>query len=147
MRKIAAKVSKRIKQANKNEVIDLSEYRQQKKVTEDLFNEIMTTEQAIEAGHDPLLAVYIHTQNLLSVLTEFLQEVPEPSLNRFFNIIEAAEQTYIPGYPPLSPLTKSHYNCWLLFDVSVGLNKETLTTIVIDLANQLGLHKNITDVM
>ena len=53
----------------------------------------------------------------------------------------------MPDFPPMSPLTKSHYNCWLLFDISVGLKKETLTTIVIDLATQLGLHKNVTDVM
>ena len=147
MRKIAAKVSKRIKQSKTNKVINLSEYQQQKKVTENLFNEIMTTEQAIEAGHDPLHAVYIYTQNLLSVLTESLQEIPEPSLNRFFNTIEAADDTYMPDFPPMSPLTTSYFNCWLMFDISVGLNKETLTTIVIDLANQLGLHKDVTDVM
>ena len=147
MRKIAAKVSKRISKSKTNKVINLGEYRQQKKMTEDLFNEIMTMEQAIKSGHDPLHAVYIYTQNLLSVLTESLQEIPEPSLSRFFNTIEAADDTYIPDFPPISPLTKSHFNCWLLFDISVGLNKETLTTIVIDLAKQLGLNKEITHVM
>jgi len=147
MRKIAAKVSKRIKQSKSNKIVNLSDFRQQKKVTEDLFNEVMTTEQAIEAGHDPLHAVYIHTQNLLSILTESLQDIPEPALSRFFNTIEATQDTYIPGYPPMSPLTISHFNCWLSFDISVGINKESLTTIIIDLAKQLGLHKETTGVM
>ena len=147
MRKIAAKVSKRINKSKTNKVINLSEYRQQKKVTEDLFNEIMTTKQAIEAGHDPLHAVYIYTQNLLSVLTDFLAEIPEPSLDRFYNTFETADETYMPDFPPMSPLTKSYFSCWLLFDISVGLNKESLTTIIIDLANQLGLNKDVTDVM
>jgi len=147
MRKIATKVSKHIKQSKTNNVVNLSDFRLQKKATEDLFNEIITTEQAIDAGHDPLHAIYIHTQNLLSVLTESLQEIPEPSLSRFFNIIGATQDTYIPDYPPMSPLTTSHFNCWLLFDISVGINKESLTTIILDLAKQLGLHKDVSDVM
>ncbi|MGZ8236460.1 MAG: hypothetical protein ACXWTY_01130 [Methylobacter sp.] len=47
----------------------------------------------------------------------------------------------------MSPLTKSYFNCWLLFDITAGLNKETLTTIIIDLANQFGLHKDMLEVM
>lgn len=147
MRKIASKVSKRIRKINTSKVIDLGEFRQQKKITEDLFNEIMAIEQAIESGYDPLHAIYIHTQNLLSVLTESLQDVPEPALSRFFDTIEVAQDNYVPGSPPMSPLTSSVFACWLLFDISVGLNKETLTTIVIDLAHQLGLNKKTKEVM
>jgi len=147
MRKIATKVLKQINKANARKVIDLNEYRQQKKATEDLFNQITTTEKAIKTGHDPLHAVYIHTQNLLSILVEALQVIPEPSLSRFFNTVEAADDAYVPSSPPMSPLTNSYFNCWLLFDITAGLNKETLTTIIIDLANQLGLHKAMIEVM
>ena len=147
MRKIAAKVLKQINKANTKKIIDLNVYRQQKKETEDLFNQIITTEIAIKTGHDPLHAIYIHTQNLLSSLVEVLQAIPEPSLSRFFNIIEAAHDTYVPSAPPMSPLTNSYFTCWLLFDITVGLDKETLSTIIIDLANQLGIHKNMIAVM
>ena len=147
MRKIATKVLKRINKSNAKKVIDLNEYRQQKKATEDLFNQITTTKTAIKTGHDPLHAVYIHTQNLLSILVEALQAIPEPSLSRFFNTVEAADDAYVPSCPPMSPLTKSYFNCWLLFDITAGLNKETLTTIIIDLANQFGLHKDMLEVM
>ena len=34
-----------------------------------------------------------------------------------------------------------------MFDITAGLNKETLTTIIIDLANQFGLHKDMVKVM
>jgi hypothetical protein len=147
MRKIASKVLKRINKANAKKVIDLKAYRQQKTATEDLFNQITTTETAIKAGYDPLHAVYIHTQNLLSILVEALQAIPEPALSRFFNIVEAANDAYVPSSPPMSPLTKSYFNCWLLFDITAGLNKETLTTIIIDLANQFDLHKAMLEVM
>jgi hypothetical protein len=50
MRKIATKVLKQINKANASKVIDLNEYRQQKKTTEDLFNQIITTETAIKTG-------------------------------------------------------------------------------------------------
>ena len=49
--------------------------------------------------------------------------------------------------PPMSPLTKSYFNCWLLFKPAAGLHKETFTTIIIDLANQFGLHKAMLEVM
>ena len=147
MRKIATKVLKQINKHNARKVIDLNAYRQQKKATEELFNQITTTEIAIKTGHDPLHAVYIHTQNLLSILVEALQAISEPALSRFFNTAEAADDAYVPSSPPMSPLTKSYFNCWLLFDITAGLNKETLTTIIIDLANQLGIHKAMIEVM
>ena len=112
---------KQINKVNARKGIDLNEYRQQKKATEDLFNQITTTETAIKTGHDPLHAVYIHTQNLLSILVEALQAIPEPDLSRFFNIVEAADDAYVPSSPPMSPLTKSYFNCWLLFDITAGL--------------------------
>ncbi|WP_027160050.1 hypothetical protein [Methylobacter luteus] len=147
MRKIASKVSKRLSKLKTGNVIDLSDYRQQKKAAEELFDQIATAEQNIRAGRDPLYAVYIHAQNLLSVLAECLQDVPEPSLNRFFSTIEAADNTYVPQGPPMSPLTVSYFNCWLLFDLSVGIDKETLATIIIDLADQFGLDKQMIAVM
>lgn len=146
MRKIATKVSKKLKKAKANKVIELGEYRKQKKDVEALFDEVTTAEDAIESGKDPLHAVYTHAQNLLSVLAEVLQDIPEPALARFWNTIEAAQEEYQPGGPPMSPLTNSYYNCWLLFDVAVGLQKETLTTIIIDLANQFGLHQKMVEV-
>ncbi len=64
-----------------------------------------------------------------------------------FNTLEDARDAYVPDGPPMSPLTKSYFNCWLLFDITAGLHKETFTTIIIDLANQFGLHKAMLEVM
>lgn len=147
MRKIAAKVLKRLNKSTVNNVIDLKAYRQQKTATEDLFKQVITAEAAFNAGYDPLHAIYIHTQNLLSILVEALQAIPEPALSRFFNTVEAADDAYIPSSPPMSPLTKSYFSCWLLFDMSIGLDKETLATIIIDLAKPLGLHPSMVGVM
>ena len=147
MRKIATKVSKKLKKVKVNKIIDLGEYRKQKKELETLFGEVHTTEDAIKSGKDPLHAVYTHAQNLLAVLVEILQEIPEPALDRFFNTINAAHEEYQPtGGPPMSSLTDSYFTCWLMFDVAVGLQKETLATVIIDLAQQLGLHQEMVEV-
>ncbi len=147
MKKIATKVSKRLKKLKTSKVIDLGEYRHQRTELKDLFDEITTTDKAIESGQEPLHAVYTYAQNLLSVLAEILQEIPEPSLVRLFDIIDEAHEQYLPGGPPMSPLSNSYFNCWLLFDVSAGLQKETLATIIIDLASQLGLHRKMVEVI
>ena len=78
---------------------------------------------------------------------EAIQAIPEPALSRFFNTVEAVDDAYVQSSPPMSPLTKNYFNCWLLFDITAGLNKETLTTIIIDLANHLGIHKAMIEVM
>ena len=46
----------------------------------------------------------------------------------------------------MSSLTNSYFNCWLLFDVAVGLQKETLATIIIDLAKEFRLHPKMVEV-
>jgi len=146
MRKIATKVAKKLKKVTANKIIDLGEYRKQKKEVENLFSGVRTTEESIESGKDPLHAIYTHAQNLLSVLVEILQEIPDPTLDRFFKTINAAHEEYQPGGPPMSPLTDSYFTCWLMFDVAVGLQKETLATIIIDLAKQLGLHQQMVEI-
>jgi len=147
MKKIAGKIAKRLGKAQSNKVVDLSSYRQSKQEAETLFSQIKTTEQNIQNGRDPLHAVYTHAQNLLSVLTECLQEIPEPSLTRFWDVFAKADEDYMPGGPPMSPLTTSYFNCWLLFDLAIGLDKETLTTIVLDLSHLLGLNQQMVEVM
>lgn len=59
MRKIASKVSKRLGKLKTGKIIDLGDHRQQKKAAEALFGQIVTAEQNIQAGHDPLHAVYV----------------------------------------------------------------------------------------
>ncbi|WP_305906718.1 hypothetical protein Q9L42_019480 [Methylomarinum sp. Ch1-1] len=145
MKKIASKISKRLSKVQASKIIDLSSYRQQKQEAEALFSQIKTTQKNIDNGHDPLHAVYIHAQNLLSVLVDCLQEVPEPALDRFFKVIDEADRDYMPEGPPISPLTKSYFNSWLLFDLVIGLDKETLTTIILDLARQFGLDKQMIE--
>lgn len=147
MNKIATKVSRTLRKIRSNKVIDLTSYKQQRRELDQSISGITDTQQAVEEGHDPLYAVYIHAQNLLSVLVEVLQDVPEPSLDRFYNTIATVEEDYMPSGPPMSPLTTSYFASWSLVDLGYGIKKESLCSIITDLAPQLGLDKNIVVAM
>jgi len=82
-------------------------------------------------GMDPLHAVYIYGQNMMSVLIEQIIELPV--LDKFGEAYSNAEDEYQPMGPPMSPLTVSYFTCWAFFDLCFGLARETLATITIEL--------------
>ncbi len=45
-----------------------------------------------------------------------------------------AEDTYMPSYPPMSPVTTSHFAMWSLFDVQFGQSRETIGTCFLRIA-------------
>lgn len=92
-------------------------------------------------GLDPAHAVYAEIINLVSVLCEGLTSLPE--LDRVTEIIGKAEDEYMPGWPPMSPISVSHFNSWAFFDAAVGLERETIGTCVLDLGTELGLADDI----
>jgi hypothetical protein len=55
---------------------------------------------------------------LISTLAEQLSTIKEA--RQFARIVAAAEDTYMPSYPPMSPVTTSHFAMWSLFDVQFG---------------------------
>ncbi len=69
----------------------------------------------LDKGYDPLHAVYVSAQNIISKVTEELQG--ERSIREWLNYFEKAEREYMPVGPPMSPLTGSFFFCWIFFDV------------------------------
>jgi hypothetical protein len=55
----------------------------------------------------------------------------------------AAEEEYMPSGPPMSPLTRSYFCCWGVFDSAVGEEKETLGTVAIDLCKAIGTEPSL----
>src|SRR5712691_2504352 len=74
-------------------------------------------------GYDPLRAAYIAAQNLLSFFAESVSTFDE--FAAYCDIVGAAEDAYMPGGPPLSPITVSYFTTWALFDVRFGPDQET----------------------
>jgi hypothetical protein len=80
--------------------------------------------------YDPLHAIYIYAQNMISVIIEQLMEIR--ALSTLVAAYDDADDEYMPEGPPVSPLTKSHFIFWGSFDLYVGLDKESLGTIAIE---------------
>jgi hypothetical protein len=72
-------------------------------------------------------------------IVDFVEQFSTLSLsNKFNKSYEAAEETYMPSGPPMSPLTKSYFWCWAAFDMTIGLKRETYASIMIDCCKSLG---------
>lgn len=95
----------------------------------------------VNGGHDPLHAVYISVQNIASVFSECVSALPE--LEPYDDVIAAAEDEYLPGGPPMSPLTNSFFTTWAFFDFRFGEGLETIGTCLLDVSDRLGLNAGL----
>jgi hypothetical protein len=66
----------------------------------------------------PFHAVYVYAQNQISVMAEQLTELDE--LDCFVKLLSSAQDEYLPGGPPMSPLTQSFFTSWAFFDACVA---------------------------
>lgn len=144
MKKIAAKLNKRMQKDKGRKIYKLDEIKASKEAAEEALSTVKSTEELMAKGHAPVASAYHHAQNLLSVLVEGLLLYPE--LNRFSQILEDAEDLYMPGWPPMSPVSDSFFYTWGSFDLVVGLQKESLVSIICELSHQFKLPASLIEV-
>jgi hypothetical protein len=93
----------------------------------------------------PAHAAYVYTQNQVSVMSEQLTALGE--MARFVELIDRAEDEYMPSGPPMSPLTPSFFTCWAFFDACVGLSEETIGTTSMAVGAAFGMHQELVRLM
>jgi hypothetical protein len=93
------------------------------------------------AGFEPAHAVYVYTQNQVSIMSEELTALQE--LAPLDDILAKAEDAYTPSAPPMSPLTTSYFTCWAFFDACAGPANETVGTTILAIGAALGLHTEL----
>jgi hypothetical protein len=136
---IAKRVISDLRKQSKRKVVNLDEVRSAKIDADDLQKTVLSSEDL--ADHDPLHGVYVYAQNMLSVLTEQLGELP--ALMKLNNAYADAHEIYMPSGPPMSPLTTSYFTCWGLFDLVAGVKKESFGSICIDLCRALHVNRHL----
>ena len=94
---------------------------------------------------DPLHAVYVAVQNVTSIFAERVSQLAE--FKPYYQLAAKAEDEYMPGGPPMSPLTRSYFTTWAFFDLPFGPDRETMGTCLIDLGGRLGLSTEVIDVV
>jgi hypothetical protein len=95
--------------------------------------DVKTAEALVRSGHDPLHAAYVAAQNFTSFFAESVSPLPE--FDPYRRVVGPAENEYLPGGPPLSPLTLSYFTAWAFFDVRFGPDGETIGTCLLDVAD------------
>lgn len=107
--------------------------------------DVRDVETLVKKGHDPLHAVYISVQNIASMFSECVSALPE--MIAFYDVIEAAEEEYMPGGPPMSPLTGSYFTSWAFFDFRFGGQQETIGTCLLDVSDRLDLDSGLVEAL
>lgn len=131
---IADKLVKKMNKYVRGKVIDLAAVRAGRDNAEELQETVATREEL--ADLHPAHAIYVYAQNQLSIMSEQLAALKE--MDRFGKLISRAEEEYMPSGPPMSPLTRSFFTCWALFDACIGLAEETLGTTSIAVGATFG---------
>jgi hypothetical protein len=133
----AERIARDVAAQVKAPIIDLAAHRSASRVIKEAQIDRDGFEQRIADGLDPCFAVYAHAQALVSIAAEHLSTTREA--RQFTRIVGEAEDTYMPSYPPISPVTTSHFAMWSLFDVQFGQSRETIGTCFLRLAELTGM--------
>lgn len=143
-KKLIAKMKKRVN----SKVIHLDDVVTGRARSDELVNEITrgtapqgTGTPGAHPNSHPAHAAYITAQNTFAVVAEQLLELKEAA--RFAQFISGAEEEYLPEGPPLSPLTRSYFSSWSLFDAGIGIQKETLGQISLAIGKTFGIHEHL----
>lgn len=137
MSHITSKLNKRLQNFNNKKVVPVSHLFEGKHIADMASKTISSFEELVGKGFDPVHAIYVNTQNLLSFFAEQISAFPE--LKSFCNIAAKAEDTYMPSGPPMSPLTNSYFGLWLLCDLVFGPDKETIIDCFLGVASGMNV--------
>jgi hypothetical protein len=131
---IAEKLIRAIRRHVNAKVVDLSAVRAGKANAEMLQRTVAKVEELADCH--PAHAMYVYGQNQTSVMAEQLTALSE--MDRFTRLVGNAEDEYAPMGPPMSPLTRSFFTSWALFDACVGQGRETLATVAMAVLETFG---------
>ena len=132
MGSVADKIAKKILSSRGSKVVDLAGWREGRTMAlEAGFGDDGPALGKL-AGHDPCHALYVVGQNVASLMAESISGMREAK--GYVRIVGDAEDEYLPGGPPMSPLTVSHFTMWALFDVRFGSSRETMGSCILRIA-------------
>lgn len=125
---LGRKLVRSLQKHRRARVVDLRAFAAAKQTSQRLVDSLGGDERF--RGLEPAHAVYVYMQHHVSLLLEVLSQLP--ALDPLVQVISRAEDEYMPGGPPMSPLTLSYFGMWSYFDAAVGDPPETLGTCLLD---------------
>jgi len=104
---IARRVLERMRRQVRSKVANLPAFREGNAYAETLQRSVIAPDKLKEMHADH--AIYAHVQNQMSVMTDQLLELAE--MKAFAKVIGAAQDDYMPSWPPMSSVTTSFFWC------------------------------------
>ena len=143
MGSVADKIAKKILSFRGSKVVDLAAWREGREMALEAGFGDEDPALGKLAGHDPCHAPYIMGQNFASFMAESISGMREAK--GYVRTVGDAEDEYLPGGPPMSPLTTSHFTMWALFDVRFGSSRETMGSCILRIAPEFDSPSWLTD--
>lgn len=135
--RIAAKLAAKMRRSIRPGVVRLRGFVQGKPSARKLLTEVKSIESLVSTGHDPLHAAYICGQNYLSIFGELACRLSE--FGGYRDIVADAEEIYMPGWPPMSPVSVSFFTSWAFLDLPVGDTGETVCSCALEIGREFGM--------
>lgn len=133
---LASKVLREYRRLERSNVLSLDAARSAR----DIDRQLAEVEAADEFPPD-----HLAWMKLFRVFTQLAAQLLQlDSLHELESRIHEAELKYTPGD---SMVRDSVFTTWFMADLTIGIEKETLCTILIDLANELGLLSDQVDAL
>ncbi len=129
---IARKLLKHFQNSYQQKVVNLQAWRQ----SQSEFDTISIDITSRLTGNPKMVSfdLYNFVQNWAMGIMEVMQEMPE--LDKLMTRIEAAQEEYMPGYPPMSPITGTFFWTWVLYDLTHNAQGETFAAILLALGQE-----------
>lgn len=140
---IARKLIQRFQKNYQQKVVSLQAWRQ----AQDEFDKLSADITSRISGEPARVAfdLYNFVQNWAMGMMEMMQELPE--LDKLMTLVEAAQEEYLPGYPPMSPITATFFWPWMLYDLAIGVKRETFASILLSLGREFDMAPMFLDTL
>ncbi len=103
--------------------------------TKGLPFDLPTVKELAAELSDPQHVLYVSAQQFSSAFAEQMSVAPE--FAEYDEIVQKAEDEYLPDGPPKSPLTRSFFTTWAFFDVRFGADRESIGTCLLELLQSM----------
>ena len=133
---LVAKIKAQLIAAMERKILSFEMLAQIKREGEDYEAGLSTREGSVGGGGDPAFALYASVLETVSQFAKVLLQLPD--LRTFSKRLETLDSDYVPGIPPMSPVTESHFAMWTHCDLRVGDGSETLAGIFAEIGDVFG---------
>jgi len=123
---IADKLIRGIRKASRETIVKFEDWKYAKKYSNAKTHNLVPGLAELHPLYSIYTDVFIEVQNFIEYLVEL------PGIDKLHQSWNKAQDTYLPSYPPMSPITDSYFSTWSVFDMAVGVKRESYATLMID---------------